>query len=219
MNSNTKGTKNNFEGANFLLVSWVDMVANFSLPENKNIEIFTLLGTQYKEETRHYHNWQHIKAMIKGLHSYPEEINDTLSIELAIWFHDAIYVPLRKDNESRSAKFFHEQLSLYLPIERTRKVMGYIEATKNHSKTTDRDLQIFLDLDLAILGQSKTVYQNYANQVREEFGYVPNFLYKRGRKLVLKSFLDKNTIYQTLFFKEKYEEQARKNIQEELESL
>ncbi len=219
MDLNTKVTKNNFEGANFLLVSWVDMVANFSLPEDKNIEIFTLLGSQYKENTRYYHNWTHIKTMIKGLYDYPEEINDILSIELAIWFHDAIYVPLRKDNESRSAKFFHEQLSPYLPMERVRKVMNYIEATKNHSKTTDKDLQVLLDLDLAILGQSPTVYQNYSKQVREEFGYVPNFLYKRGRKLVLKNFLDRPTIYQTTFFKEQLEKQARENIREELDSL
>ncbi|WP_338760607.1 hypothetical protein WAF17_13920 [Bernardetia sp. ABR2-2B] len=219
MDSNTKVTKNNFEGANFLLVSWVDMVSNFSLPEDKNIEIFTLLGSQYKENTRHYHNWEHIKAMIKGLYDYPDEVNDTLSIELAIWFHDAIYVPLRKDNESRSAKFFQEQLSPYLPIERVRKVMNYIEATKNHSKTSDRDLQVLLDLDLAILGQSKSIYKNYSNQVREEFGYVPNFLYKRGRKLVLKNFLERSIIYQTSFFREQLEEQARENIREELESL
>jgi predicted metal-dependent HD superfamily phosphohydrolase len=219
MDSNTKVTKNNFEGANFLLVSWLDTVANFSLPKDKDVEIFTLLGIQYKENTRYYHNWEHIKAMIKGLYSYPNEINDTLSIELAIWFHDVIYVPLRKDNESRSAKFFYEQLSLYLPIERVRKIMNYIEATKSHSKTTDNDLQVLLDLDLAILGQPKNSYQNYSNQIREEFGYVPNFLYKRGRKLVLKSFLDKPTIYQTSFFKEELEEQARENIREELESL
>lgn len=219
MNSTTKVTKNNFEGANFLLVSWVDMAASFSLPEDKSIEIFMLLGNQYKENTRHYHNWEHIKAMIKGLDNYPEEINDRLSIELAIWFHDAIYVPLRKDNESRSAKFFYEQLSSYLPIERTRKVITYIEATKSHTKTTDNDLQVLLDLDLAILGQTKTLYQNYAKQVREEFGYVPNFLYKRGRKLVLKNFLERPSIYQTSFFKEQLEEQARQNMKEELESL
>lgn len=219
MDSNTKVTKNNLEGANFLLVSWVDMVANFSLPEDKDIEIFTLLGIQYKENTRHYHNWTHVKAMIKGLYDYPDEINDTLSSELAIWFHDAIYVPLRKDNESRSAKFFYEQLSLYLPIERVRKVMSYIEATKSHSQTTDRDLQTLLDLDLAILGQPQNIYQNYSKQVREEFGYVPNFLYKRGRKSVLKSFLDRTVIYQTSFFNERLEEQARENIREELESL
>jgi predicted metal-dependent HD superfamily phosphohydrolase len=219
MDSNTKVTKNNLEGANFLLVSWVDMVANFSLPEDKNIEIFTLLGSQYKENTRFYHNWEHIKAMIKGLYDYPEEINDILSIELAIWFHDAVYIPLRKDNESRSAKFFYEQLSLYLPIERVQKVMSYIEATKNHSKTTDRDLQTLLDLDLAILGQSKNVYQNYSNQIREEFGYVPNFLYKRGRKLVLKNVLDRPIIYQTSFFNERLEKQARENIKDELDNL
>ena len=219
MDSNTKVTKNSLEGANFLLVSWRDMAESFSLPDDKSLEIFTLLGTQYKEPTRYYHNWEHIKAMIKGLDSYPEEINDRLSIELAIWFHDAIYVPLRKDNESRSAKFFYEQLAANLPIERVRKVMTYIEATKSHSKTTDKDLQVLLDLDLAILGQSKTVYKNYSNQVREEFGYVPNFLYKRGRKLVLKSFLDRSVIYQTSFFREQLEEQARENISEELESL
>ncbi|WP_291724649.1 hypothetical protein [Bernardetia sp.] len=219
MDSTTKIVKNNFEGANFLLVSWRDLTASFSLPEDTGIEIFTLLGIQYKETTRHYHNWEHIKSMLRGLDDYSEEINDRLSVELAIWFHDAIYVPLRKDNESRSAKFFQGQLSKHLPSERVRKVMKYIEATKNHAKTTDADLRVLLDLDLAILGQSKKVYQRYSSQVREEFGYVPNFLYKRGRKLVLKSFLEKETIYQTNYFKEHLEEQARENIREELDNL
>ncbi len=222
MDSNTKVIKNNFEGANFLWSSWRDTVLRldkFPQDEDKDVEIFTLLGIQYKENTRHYHNWNHIKTMIKALYDYPREINDTLSIELAIWFHDAIYIPLRKDNESKSAKFFQEQLSVYLPIERTRKIMNYIEATKNHQKTTDEDLQVLLDLDLAILGQSKNVYQNYAKQIREEYGYVPNFLYKRGRKRVLKNFLEKPVIYQTSFFREQLEEQAKENIKEELEKL
>ena len=219
MDSNTNVTKNPFEGANFLFTRWRDIASSISIAEDKGIEIFTLLGVQYKETTRYYHNWKHIKVMLRSLDDYPENINDILSIELAIWFHDVIYIPFRKDNESRSAKLFYEQLSLYLPIERTRKVMGYIEATKNHSRTTDKDLQLLLDLDLAILGQPKEAYQNYANQIREEFGYVPSFLYKQGRKLVLKSFLEKATIYQTSFFGKQLELQARENIKEELEKL
>ncbi len=219
MDSITKVTKNNFEGANFLFVSWRDTFSSFSLPEDKGVEIFTHLGSQYKEDSRHYHNWKHIKVMLKELDNYPEKINDRLSIELAIWFHDAIYVPLRKDNESRSAKFFHEQLSPHLPIEKVRKIMAYIEATKNHAKTIDKDLQVLLDLDLAILGQSLTVYQKYSQQIREEFGYVPNFFYKKGRRLVLKSFLDRPVIYQTSFFREQLEKKARENINLELNDL
>lgn len=217
----TKIKKNNppHEGANFLLVSWVDTVASLGLPEEKDFELFTQVSNQYKASSRHYHNLTHIKNMLRGLHSYPHEVVDMLALELSIWYHDVIYVPLRKDNETRSALFFKEQLADYLPKERTKKIMGYIAATKTHPLTSDRDLQLFLDLDLAILGQIPAHYTEYTQQVRQEFAYVPSFIYKRGRKTVLKAFLSRSRIFQTAYFHERYEEQARENIQHELSYL
>jgi predicted metal-dependent HD superfamily phosphohydrolase len=44
-------------------------------------------------------------------------------------------------------------------------------------------------------------------------------MYNKGRKQVLKHFLDRDSLYFTEYFKEKFETQARKNIKRELELL
>jgi len=78
---------------------------------------------------------------------------------------------------------------------------------------------LFTDADLSILGQSWEVYFTYSKHVRKEYGQYPLFLYKKGRKKVLKHFLDMERIFKTDHFFELYEKHARVNLQRELEIL
>jgi len=48
---------------------------------------------------------------------------------------------------------------------------------------------------------------------------VPDFIYNQGRQKVLKHFLAMNQIYKTDYFFNKYESQARTNLNIELEKL
>jgi len=75
---------------------------------------------------------------------------------------------------------------------------------------------ILLDLDLSILGKDPQYYLEYAAAVRKEYSIYPDFMYRRGRKKVLKKMLEQECIFKTDLFKEKYESQARKNLQSEL---
>jgi predicted metal-dependent HD superfamily phosphohydrolase len=83
----------------------------------------------------------------------------------------------------------------------------------------DNDTNLFTDADLSILGKSWDAYSQYYQQVRKEYGFYPDLLYKPGRKKVLQHFLSMNSIYKTPFFKEKYEHSAIENLKHELTKL
>ena len=92
-------------------------------------------------------------------------------------------------------------------------------ATKLHGLNTDSDTNYFMDADLAILGADDDLYNLYTRQIRKEYKFYPDLLYKPGRRKVLQHFLQMDSIYKTSYFKDKYEWQARKNIKRELMDL
>lgn len=81
-------------------------------------------------------------------------------------------------------------------------------------------MEIFLDLDLAILGAASSEYDEYAAQIRKE--YIIHYSwedYRAGRKAVLRGFLTRQRLYFTDYFHRLYEIEARHNIQREIDSL
>src|SRR5688500_725542 len=59
---------------------------------------------RYAEPHRHYHTLEHVVACLKWLDRFREVAEHPEEVELALWYHDAIYVPGAGDNESRSAE-------------------------------------------------------------------------------------------------------------------
>ena len=59
----------------------------------------------YGEPQRHYHTQQHLIECIALLDSAIERTRSPGEVELALWFHDAVYQPKAKDNEERSAEW------------------------------------------------------------------------------------------------------------------
>ena len=64
----------------------------------------------YSEPQRHYHTLQHLGECLSWLDCLRELAQRPAEIELALWFHDAIYEVRRRDNESRSADWAREAL-------------------------------------------------------------------------------------------------------------
>ena len=81
------------------------------------------------------------------------------------------------------------------------------------------DTNYFIDADLSILGSDNKSYLNYSRQIRKEYRHFPDILYKPGRRKVLAAFLEMKNIFKTKYFQDKYEEQAKINILDELKSL
>src|SRR5438445_1363039 len=61
------------------------------------------LMTVYAEPQRHYHNQQHIAECLTEFDQALHLARRPVEAELALWFHDAVYDPIRGDNEEQSA--------------------------------------------------------------------------------------------------------------------
>lgn len=177
--------------------------------------------TNHGESHRHYHNLQHLEELFRLLLPFESKLEHPQAVYWAIFFHDIIYKPLRKDNELKSAELADVALKK-LEVEEKIVQLTYslIVATKDHhAMIPSNDFRYFLDADLAILGADWEKYETYYKAIRQEYLQVPNILYRRGRKKVLQHLLQKAPLYETAEFFERFESQARANVRQELKLL
>lgn len=177
------------------------------------------LAALYRQPGRHYHGQGHIEALLALLDEHRAEFADPAAAEAAIWFHDAIYDSRRSDNEARSAALAAGKLSAHTSPERLARIVGMIEATAAHalpdtdSDAARRDAALFLDMDLSILGAAPAAFDAYEAAVRREYAWVDEKSWAAGRGAVLKRFLGRPAIFHTELFRQRYEAQARANIE------
>lgn len=182
--------------------------------------IWQQLATLYSEPHRHYHTLDHVAACLKWLDHYRHLADDPLTMELALWAHDVIYDPRASDNEARSADWFAEHLEdSTLTQNQKDRVHALILATIHPHPPTDADMALLQDIDLSILGATAELYDRYEGWIRQEYAFVPEEAFQKGRSAVLKSFLDQGEIYHTAELREKLEAPARNNLNLALENL
>jgi predicted metal-dependent HD superfamily phosphohydrolase len=174
----------------------------------------------YGEPHRHYHNAQHIAECLREYDLARDLARQPAVVELAIWFHDAIYSPRATDNEERSADLARAcgvEMGLHSPFQQS--LAQLILATKQHDSSLDPDAPLLVDVDLSILGQPPERFWQYETQIRAEYKWVPQIIFGPKRAEILEQFLARKTIYRTAPFLRKYEEQARANLIASLEKL
>ena len=76
-----------------------------------------------------------------------------------------------------------------------------------------------VDIDLAILGANCQRFSEYEQQVRQEYHFVPDWLFRHERKKILRHFLKRPQIYATDYFYQLLEKQARANLESTLNIL
>jgi predicted metal-dependent HD superfamily phosphohydrolase len=172
----------------------------------------------YTHPSRFYHNLGHLRGMLKEMNSISESIKNPEIQLFALYYHDFVYKVPGKYNEHKSALAFQKRIGK-TRFPHVPKVMELIEATKYHIKASDLTTNIFLDLDLSILGKSKAEYREYRLNIHKEFGRYPDFLFRRKRKKVLERFIDMDFIFKTDHFRNRYELRARENILGELAEI
>ncbi len=136
----------------------------------------------------------------------------------AIFYHDFVYNSTRKDNELKSAEFAVKILPATTSINKEL-VFDLIMVTKTHQPKNTEDENWIIDFDLKILSKDWEDYKTYYQQIRKEYKIYPDFLYNPGRKKALEHFLEHEFIYQTDEFRKAFEQQARQNIQKEINLL
>ena len=143
-----------------------------------------------------------------------------VAVELAIWFHDAIYDPHAYDNEERSAELARRWISeCGGSVDLCNSVGTLVMATKTHEPNTYADAPLLVDVDLSILGQPKARFDEYERQIRAEYGWVPEKIFAAKRAEILQRFVERPRIYMTKHFLEKYEQLARGNLERSIAAL
>ncbi|HKU40067.1 MAG TPA: hypothetical protein VJR89_18030 [Polyangiales bacterium] len=98
-------------------------------------------------------------------------------------------------------------------------VAALVSSTRHDAGAAGQDALLLRDIDLSILGASPDRYARYERDIRSEYAIVPEDLYRQGRRRVLEHFLERMVIYETPYFYEPLESQARENLARAIAAL
>ena len=200
------------------LKRWASLCQNLGMTSDP--ETYGALIKAHAEPHRAYHTLDHIAACLRHLDEVRGQTECPDEIEMALWFHDAVYDPFSATNEEDSAEWAADWLqdkgldkSVY------GRIADYILATKSHDTPASVDGRFMLDIDLSILGTPVQSYDQFEIDVRREYRRIPRFIFRKKRKAILEGFLTRGRIYGTEFFYNKLETQARINLTRAINNL
>jgi predicted metal-dependent HD superfamily phosphohydrolase len=170
----------------------------------------------YGEPWRAYHSLQHLEECLGVLDEVKGFMQKPDLIEMALWFHDVVYDPKSGENEALSAQWAIEALG---GTAAAHEVARLIMLTKSHQPGEGPDDAWIIDIDLAIFAQTASRVLEYERQIREEYAWVPEELYREKRAEVLTGFLNRERLYLTDWVREIFEERAKKNLRALIEML
>jgi predicted metal-dependent HD superfamily phosphohydrolase len=180
-------------------------------------EVIEDLKRRYAEPQRAYHNWTHIDELLAQFDVNVHALNHPFAFKLAILFHDAIYDPRASDNEARSAELLESMMKETAGTDDIACAKDLILATHKHTtsavgRSFVSDAELFLDMDLSILGAGEERFDDYDAAIREEYRFVPLDTYRERRAEILKSFLARPRLYLTDDYHHRLDGIARANL-------
>jgi predicted metal-dependent HD superfamily phosphohydrolase len=178
------------------------------------------LLARYAEPHRAYHTQQHLAECLALCDEFRALAERPAEVEIALWFHDAVYDVHRHDNEAVSAGWARTAL---LDAGAAPDVAGRVEAlvlaTRHSAAPATPDEQLLVDIDLAILGAAPVRFAEYEAQIRVEYGFVPPAVFNEKRGAILAGFLARPVLYGCEPLRRRFERQARHNLQAALTAL
>ncbi|EEB14584.1 conserved hypothetical protein [Pediculus humanus corporis] len=205
--------------------------AAVDLPESVCQSWWKFISEKYEEEGRKTHNHEYLLEKCKELDDFSSLIKNIKAFTIALFFQYLEYSPTDDDecNEKNVQSFikFANEAGINKDSNLFKEVIYLLEGSSSHSTEEhkmagaygDTDLHYFLDLDMITLGSSNNRYVQYTKDIQSEYSTLDSETYKILRKKVLQSFLLIPNIFATKRFRDKYEAQARKNIQDEIKGL
>ena len=176
---------------NYVKGKWEKLGQELAFDASFVSSIWDKIESLYSEPGRHYHTLTHIEELLHLADAHQHDLEKHSVVGLSILFHDIIYNPKAGDNEEQSAIMFEESLGSLLDANMRKLVCDYIIATKTHdvSSSIDRDLQYFIDFDVAVLGAQRPKYIQYAAHIRQEYIHVKESDYCHERSRFMRAFL------------------------------
>ena len=175
---------------------------------------------RYSEPHRHYHTVQHLAECFEKVQDIISLAEHPAEVNVGLWFHDVVYDTQRHDNEERSADWARSAAREFgVSADSAQRIYDLIMFTRHAAEPVGIDAQVLVDADLSILGAQPARFQEYEVQVRSEYGWVPEAMFRSARAKILKRLLDRPHLYCTAHFRKRYEAQAHRNLQRSLASL
>jgi len=200
--------------------TFIELLQNYAAGDKLAGELWNEIENSYSAKSRHYHTLNHLDNLLQQLTDVKADIKHWDTILFTFYYHDIVYNAAKSDNEEKSAELAVKRMNLVSASpEMIERCKNQILATKQHVENGDLDTNYFLDADLSILGQPWEVYTDYYKNVRKEYSIYPALIYNPGRKKVLRHFLTMDRIFKTDHFFRKFDQQARQNLQKEIDLL
>ncbi|WP_270934123.1 HD domain-containing protein [Falsiroseomonas oryzae] len=186
--------------------------------------ILAELQRRYAEPHRSYHRWARVAEMLAAAEDVLNGIADRGAFILAVLFHRAVFDRRMPDGPARSVALMRE-LAADTPAPTLRRAEGLIGAlaARELPKTSDPSLRgdaaLLLDMDHAVLGDPRAVFDAYEEAFRREYAHLGDDAYAAGRAAELRLLLWRDRIFLTDRFYLERERQARRNLERLLERL
>jgi predicted metal-dependent HD superfamily phosphohydrolase len=187
---------------------WAGVGAN-----SEGKDVYENLLQRHSEPQRKYHTLQHLNECIVWIEKVGHLAKRPHEVEMALWFHDAIYTLQSHENEEQSAGLACLSLMMAnVNSDVVERIAQLVLATAHSVESTLHDEQLLVDIDLSILGALPSRFAEYETQIRDEYSFVEEALFRTKRREILLSFLERKRIYTTDLMFNELESQARINL-------
>ena len=176
--------------------------------------VFDELEALYGEPHRRYHTAAHIEHCLGQFDLAAGRMDDPDAVEMALWFHDAIYDVPGKENELRSAELFAQRAAGRGSEQFRSKVHRLIMATCHlDSPPATLDESFMVDIDLSSFGRPWEEFLRDSRAVRAELPHLADAEFHPRQSKFLGSLASRPVFCFTEFFRERHEARARANIE------
>lgn len=180
--------------------------------------LFLDLLDRWGEEHRKYHGRTHLLAVLEALDLLSEPDVPPRNVQLAAWFHDAVYRGAAGQDEEDSARLAEERLTQAgLPPADIEEVARLVRLTSDHRpEAGDDDGALLCDADLSVLGGEPEPYARYVAAVREDYAHIGDADFAAGRAAVVRRLLELDPLFHSQRARELWLDAAHRNLRGEL---
>jgi predicted metal-dependent HD superfamily phosphohydrolase len=180
--------------------------------------LFLDLLDRWGEEHRKYHGRTHLLAVLEALDLLTEPDVPPRNVQLAAWFHDAVYRGAAGQDEEDSARLAEERLAhAGLPAADVEEVARLVRLTSDHRpEAGDDDGALLCDADLSVLGGEPEPYARYVASVREDYAHIGDADFAAGRAAVVRQLLELDPLFHSQRARELWLDAAHRNLRGEL---
>ncbi len=174
--------------------------------------VFTEMSAYYESEGRHYHNLAHIEYCLSVFDAARACCHQPDLVEMALWFHDVIYVMGGTDNELKSAEHFMAASVEQIDDSNRQQIFDLIMATDHSGAPTEDDQRFIVEVDLSGFGLPWNRFQSDGRNVRSEMTHLTDDEFYPAQMRFMQSLADRQPLYTYPWFNQRYEAAARSNI-------